>query len=148
MRFFLKLILSLMLIAFGSVGSFFAAIKYRKQFDAMVAQIMVAGNAAPAERRIIYYRNPMGLPDTSPVPKKNDMNMDYTLVYEYEKVSDPSIVKVSGRVCKQHLLKCMSFRSPSKHRAPFNLTSGVNSRTPCGPKALSRKSMQGPRVSM
>lgn len=27
-------------------------------------------NAKSAERKIKYYRNPMGLPDTSPVPKK------------------------------------------------------------------------------
>ena len=32
---------------------------------------------AGAERKIKYYRNPMGLPDTSPVPKKDSMGMDY-----------------------------------------------------------------------
>lgn len=32
-------------------------------------------------RRILYYRNPMG-PDTSPVPKKDPMGMDYIPVYE------------------------------------------------------------------
>src|SRR5690606_32990601 len=37
--------------------------------------------AAPAEREILYYRNPMGLPDTSPVPKKDSMGMDYVPVY-------------------------------------------------------------------
>jgi Cu(I)/Ag(I) efflux system membrane fusion protein len=34
------------------------------------------------ERKILYYRNAMGLPDTSPVPKKDDMGMDYVPVYE------------------------------------------------------------------
>ena len=34
--------------------------------------------------RILYYRNPMGLPDTSPVPKKDSMGMDYIPVYEDE----------------------------------------------------------------
>ncbi len=40
--------------------------------------------AAPQEpaRKILYYRNPMGLPDTSPVPKKDSMGMDYVPVYE------------------------------------------------------------------
>ncbi|MDP4027669.1 MAG: efflux RND transporter periplasmic adaptor subunit [Gallionella sp.] len=33
-------------------------------------------------RKILYYRNPMGLPDTSPVPKKDSMGMDYVPVYE------------------------------------------------------------------
>src|SRR6266568_1276565 len=38
--------------------------------------------AAPEkERKVLYYRNPMGLPDTSPVPKKDSMNMDYIPVY-------------------------------------------------------------------
>jgi Cu(I)/Ag(I) efflux system membrane fusion protein len=36
---------------------------------------------AQAERKILYYRNPMGLPDTSPEPKKDPMGMDYIAVY-------------------------------------------------------------------
>jgi Cu(I)/Ag(I) efflux system membrane fusion protein len=38
----------------------------------------------PAGRspRILYYRNAMGLNDTSPVPKKDPMGMDYIPVYE------------------------------------------------------------------
>jgi Cu(I)/Ag(I) efflux system membrane fusion protein len=41
--------------------------------------------AAPrGERKILYYRNPMGLPDTSPVPKKDAMGMDYIPVYADE----------------------------------------------------------------
>lgn len=35
----------------------------------------------PAEPEILYYRNPMGQPDTSPVPKKDSMGMDYVPVY-------------------------------------------------------------------
>src|SRR6266545_340833 len=38
--------------------------------------------AAGSSKRIRYYRNPMGLPDTSPVPKKDAMGMDYIPVYE------------------------------------------------------------------
>jgi membrane fusion protein, copper/silver efflux system len=37
-----------------------------------------------ARRQILYYRNPMGLPDTSPVPKKDAMGMDYAPVYAGE----------------------------------------------------------------
>lgn len=44
--------------------------------------------------RILYYRNPMGLPDTSPVPKKDSMSMDYIPVYENE-VAEVGIVRVS-----------------------------------------------------
>ena len=41
-----------------------------------------AAEGAKEGRRILYYRNPMGLPDTSPVPKKDAMGMDYIAVYE------------------------------------------------------------------
>ncbi len=43
----------------------------------------VSANAAKkVERKILYYRNPMGLPDTSPAPKKDQMGMDYIPVYD------------------------------------------------------------------
>jgi Cu(I)/Ag(I) efflux system membrane fusion protein len=45
-------------------------------------------------RRILYYRNPMGLDDTSPVPKKDAMGMDYVAVYA-DDVSDGPQVKIS-----------------------------------------------------
>jgi Cu(I)/Ag(I) efflux system membrane fusion protein len=55
---------------------------------AMVNAPATAGalSAAPA-RKLLYYRNPMGLPDTSPVPKKDSMGMDYIAVYEGEEES-------------------------------------------------------------
>jgi len=40
--------------------------------------------SAGDEPRVLYYRNPMGLPDTSPVPKKDPMGMDYIPVFEGE----------------------------------------------------------------
>ncbi|MBL8246316.1 MAG: efflux RND transporter periplasmic adaptor subunit [Rhodanobacteraceae bacterium] len=51
--------------------------------------------SAPAERTILYYRNPMGLPDTSPVPKKDSMGMDYVPVYAGEAPATPGTVVVS-----------------------------------------------------
>jgi Cu(I)/Ag(I) efflux system membrane fusion protein len=42
------------------------------------------GEAAAPARKIRFYRNPMGLPDTSPTPKKDPMGMDYIPVYEGE----------------------------------------------------------------
>jgi len=41
-----------------------------------------AAQGAKQERKVLYYRNPMGHPDTSPVPKKDPMGMDYIPVYE------------------------------------------------------------------
>jgi Cu(I)/Ag(I) efflux system membrane fusion protein len=43
------------------------------------------------ERKILYYRNPMGLPDTSPVPKKDAMGMDYVPVYAGEETGGASV---------------------------------------------------------
>jgi Cu(I)/Ag(I) efflux system membrane fusion protein len=56
------------------------------------ATVEAAGQAGP--RRILYYRNPMGLPDTSPMPKKDSMGMDYIPVHEGED-DNGSVVKVS-----------------------------------------------------
>ncbi|MEW5967440.1 MAG: efflux RND transporter periplasmic adaptor subunit [Pseudomonadota bacterium] len=50
---------------------------------------------AKLERKLLYYRNPMGLPDTSPVPKKDPMGMDYVPVYEGEAEAAPA---AAGRV--------------------------------------------------
>ena len=50
---------------------------------------------AGGERQILYYRNPMGLPDTSPVPKKDSMGMDYIPVYADDKPDDSGAVVVS-----------------------------------------------------
>jgi len=52
-------------------------------------------DAGKAERKVLYYRNPMGLPDTSPVPKKDSMGMDYIAVYEGEEPDAGSGIKMS-----------------------------------------------------
>src|SRR4029453_15942653 len=53
------------------------------------------GAATSGPRKILYYRNPMGLPDISPVPKKDWMGMDYIPVYEGEEQDDGKTVKGS-----------------------------------------------------
>ena len=50
------------------------------------------------ERRIKYYRNPMGLPDTSPTPKKDSMGMDYIPVYEGDDSDDGSVKLSPGKI--------------------------------------------------
>ena len=52
-------------------------------------------STASGPRKLLYYRNPMGLPDISPVPKKDSMGMDYIPVYEGEEQDDGKTVKVS-----------------------------------------------------
>jgi len=51
--------------------------------------------AASKPRKVLYYRNPMGLPDTSPTPKKDSMGMDYVAVYEG---GDDAVGSAAGEV--------------------------------------------------
>jgi Cu(I)/Ag(I) efflux system membrane fusion protein len=46
-----------------------------------------------AERKVLYYRNPMGLDDTSSTPKKDSMGMDYIPVYADEPAASSSTGK-------------------------------------------------------
>lgn len=50
--------------------------------------------------KIKFYRNPMGLPDTSPTPKKDSMGMDYLPVYEGEQDDDSSVKISAGKLQK------------------------------------------------
>lgn len=53
---------------------------------------MQGAGAKPSEpRKILYYRNPMGLPDTSPTPKKDSMGMDYVAVYQGDVTEENSV---------------------------------------------------------
>ncbi|WP_313199810.1 efflux RND transporter periplasmic adaptor subunit [Rhizobium sp.] len=58
------------------------------------AKAMLAELGSTAPRRILYYRNPMGLGDTSPVPKKDSMGMDYVPVFADEQ-QDGGTIRVS-----------------------------------------------------
>ena len=58
--------------------------------QAQTAAVTGPCNGKPAK----LYRNPMGAPDTSPVPKKDSMGMDYTPVCEDEGEA-PATVKLS-----------------------------------------------------
>ncbi|HXI86031.1 MAG TPA: efflux RND transporter periplasmic adaptor subunit [Parvularculaceae bacterium] len=57
-------------------------------------------NEAPHEKgKILYYKNAMGLPDTSPVPKKDSMGMDYIPVYEGDVIeASDAIALQSGMI--------------------------------------------------
>jgi Cu(I)/Ag(I) efflux system membrane fusion protein len=62
------------------------------------APAMEAATAATADRKIKYYRNPMGLPDTSATPKKDPMGMDYIPVYEGDDSDDGSVKLSPGKI--------------------------------------------------
>jgi membrane fusion protein, copper/silver efflux system len=54
------------------------------------AEAGASGESGKKERKVLYYRNPMGLADTSPVPKKDSMGMDYIPVYADEEEAEPA----------------------------------------------------------
>ena len=63
-------------------------------FDDAAKSTAEPAGSPVGERRIRYYRNPMGLPDISQTPKKDSMGMDYIPVYEGED-DDGSTVKLT-----------------------------------------------------
>jgi Cu(I)/Ag(I) efflux system membrane fusion protein len=88
-------------IALVAAGSYWLGRK--QQETAPTSMPAASGQAAPAaattaggeqQGKILYYRNPMGLPDTSAVPKTDSMGMDYVPVYRGEEAGDGT-VKIS-----------------------------------------------------
>jgi membrane fusion protein, copper/silver efflux system len=75
----------LAIVVLGAVGATSYWLGSRSQVHAP-GEDAATSAAAPAAkaRKLLYYRNPMGLPDTSPTPKKDQMGMDYIAVYEGE----------------------------------------------------------------
>jgi Cu(I)/Ag(I) efflux system membrane fusion protein len=55
-------------------------------------------DATNSERKVKYYRNPMGLADTSSVPKKDSMGMDYIAVYDGDDSNDGSVKLSPGKI--------------------------------------------------
>jgi len=54
--------------------------------------------ASGGDRPILYYRNPMGLPDVSAVPKKDSMGMDYIPVRAGEDEGGSTVTLSPGKV--------------------------------------------------
>jgi Cu(I)/Ag(I) efflux system membrane fusion protein len=66
--------------------------------EAKIPEVMAANGGDT--HRIKYYRNPMGLPDKSPTPKKDNMGMDYLPVYEDDQDDDSSVKISAGKLQK------------------------------------------------
>ncbi|MDP2818859.1 MAG: efflux RND transporter periplasmic adaptor subunit [Polaromonas sp.] len=86
-----KLTLGLIVVAvLAAGGGYWAGNRGTGGSHDAVANVGESGNSAKQERKVLYYRNPMGLPDQSPVPKKDPMGMAYLPVYEGEADADPA----------------------------------------------------------
>ena len=82
-----------------------------------------------SERKVKFYRNPMGLPDTSPTPKKDAMGMDYIPVYEDEATVVQSKFRwVRSSAPASRPSRSASTPSParSRLRVSFNSMSGAS----------------------
>jgi len=68
-------------------------------------------NTTKQPSKIRFYRNPMGLPDTSPTPKKDSMGMDYIPVYEGDE-DESGVIKLSpGKVQRTGVRSVAATRS-------------------------------------
>lgn len=82
-------------IAVAAGGGYWWGLKQAGWSSAeMSAGTSASTTSAPAARKILYYRNPMGLSDTSLKPKQDSMGMDYIPVYEGEEMQSGQ-VKIS-----------------------------------------------------
>jgi len=78
-----------LLSAVGAGGYWLGTRSAAPDHDGAVAARPAA--SVPAQPKVLYYRNPMGLADTSLTPKKDPMGMDYVAVYEGDDESkDPA----------------------------------------------------------
>jgi Cu(I)/Ag(I) efflux system membrane fusion protein len=71
-------------LGIGGAGYWLGQRNAELPIQAVTAPELASAAPAAGQRKILYYRNPMGLPDTSSVPKKDSMGMDYIPVYEDE----------------------------------------------------------------
>ena len=76
--------------------------------------------AGGAERKPLYYRNPMGLPDTSPVPKKAPDGMDYVPVYADE-ASPPPDAGAKGKILYYRNPMGLQDTSPVPKKDPMGM---------------------------
>jgi|CXWL01.1.fsa_nt_gi Cu(I)/Ag(I) efflux system membrane fusion protein len=91
----MKSIVKLLLLAL-TVVALMSAVYWWGSMQSQRSPGVAKSETASTGKKILYYRNPMGLPDTSPAPKKDPMGMEYLPVYEGEESpSDQTIVKIS-----------------------------------------------------
>ncbi|MDP1611174.1 MAG: efflux RND transporter periplasmic adaptor subunit [Sulfuritalea sp.] len=83
MKYQIPAVLAALLLAVGG-GYWLGKARVGAGDTAIGAAPATAAAASAPARKLLYYRNPMGLADTSPTPKKDSMGMDYIAVYEGE----------------------------------------------------------------
>lgn len=77
-------VLAIVLVGAVGAGSYWLGARSQSHPAESVASAASSAAPTPKQRKLLYYRNPMGLADTSPTPKKDPMGMDYIAVYSGE----------------------------------------------------------------
>jgi Cu(I)/Ag(I) efflux system membrane fusion protein len=80
----IKMVLMVAVAGAAAGAGYWWGTRHTTQAGPDMAAPQAAGKATDSRGKLLYYRNPMGLPDTSPTPKKDPMGMDYIPVYERE----------------------------------------------------------------
>ncbi|MGB8517372.1 MAG: efflux RND transporter periplasmic adaptor subunit, partial [Gallionella sp.] len=75
MNHIVKVSLGGLLILGMTAGGYWLGTQSRMQNSGLKNDERGLNSVAKIERKLLYYRNPMGLPDTSAVPKKDAMGM-------------------------------------------------------------------------
>ena len=84
------LTLGVIAVAVAAGGGYWLGGKGEASHGETAAVAVTSSEPAKKEKKLLFYRNPMGLPDTSPTPKKDPMGMDYIPVYEGEQDDEPA----------------------------------------------------------
>jgi Cu(I)/Ag(I) efflux system membrane fusion protein len=85
--------LGVVLVALAGMGGYLAGTRGHVGAggdSAASVPVKTGDMAVQPAKKLRYYRNPMGLPDTSPTPKKDPMGMDYIAVYEGTADEEPA----------------------------------------------------------
>ncbi|CAK0757573.1 membrane fusion protein, copper/silver efflux system [Gammaproteobacteria bacterium] len=84
--------LGIMIIAILAAGSgYWVGNQTALRPEAPISQVAAPTNVSKQQERApLYYRNPMGLSDTSPTPKKDPMGMEYIPVYPDNQADEPA----------------------------------------------------------
>jgi len=89
----------------------------------MVPPVLAPAATAPADRLVLYYRDPMGKPDYSPEPKKDATGMDYIPVYDDEAPATPAapVPAAPGKILTYRNPMGLADTSPVPKKDPMGM---------------------------
>jgi Cu(I)/Ag(I) efflux system membrane fusion protein len=89
--------------------------------------VVAATNSAPAgnqsgERKIAFYRSPMNPKQTSPVPRKDEMGMDYVVVYQDEMEGKSQVAGLASITIDPSRQQLIGLRTVAVSKGPVGAT--------------------------